>query len=351
MLSRRAAYNLLMNNKAVLVLVLSLIAGFGQSLAAQDRPASPATGDIAAAATKFLATLDDTQRSKVVFGFKDNAQRARWSNFPTSFVKRGGLRLGDLTKPQRDTVMALLAAALSPRGYEKVLQITEADEMLRKSSGETIFGRDNYYVSFLGQPSVTEPWMIQFGGHHLGLNITMVGAQGTTLAPSHTGAQPAMYELEGKTVRPLGREADKAFALLSSLDPTQRKQAVLSFQIRDLVLGPGRDGQMIQPEGIKGSALTEKQRAMLLDLAGEWTGILPETAAKPKMDEMKKNIADTWFAWSGPTEKGGAAYFRIQGPTVIIEYAPQRLGGDPAQHIHTIYREPLNDYGAKWWKP
>jgi hypothetical protein len=348
--SRRAAYNPLMNNKAVLVLVLSLAAGFGQSLAAQDRPASTATGDIAAAATKFLATLDDAQRSKVVFGFKDNVQRARWSNFPTSFVKRGGLRLGDLTKPQRDAVMALLATALSPRGYEKVLQITEADEMLRKSSGETIFGRDNYYVSFLGQPSATEPWMLQFGGHHLGLNITLVGAQGT-LAPSHTGAQPAMYELEGKTVRPLGREADKAFALLSSLDPTQRKQTVLSFQIRDLVLGPGRDGQIIQPEGIKGSALTGKQRAMLLDLAGEWTGILQETAAKAKMDEMKKNIADTWFAWSGPTDKSGAAYFRVQGPTVIIEYAPQRMGGDPAQHIHTIYREPMNDYGAKWWKP
>ena len=106
--------------------------------------------------------------------------------------------------------------------------------------------------------------MIQFGGHHLGLNITLAGEQGT-LAPSHTGAQPAIYELEGKTVRPLGRETDKAFALLSSLDEAQRKQAILGFQMRDLVLGPGRDGQTIQPEGIKGSALTEKQRA---DAAG-----------------------------------------------------------------------------------
>ena len=66
---------------------------------------------------------------------------------------------------------------------------------------------------------------------------------------------------------------------------------------------------------------------------------------------MKKDIAEMWFAWSGPTEKGGAAYFRVQGPTVVIEYAPQRLGGDPTKHIHTIYRDPTNDYGAKWWKP
>jgi hypothetical protein len=121
--------------------------------------------------------------------------------------------------------------------------------------------------------------------------------------------------------------------------------------MRDLVLGPGRDGQTIQPEGIKGSALTVKQREMLLDLAGEWTDIQKEVVAKAKMEEMKKNISETWFAWSGPTEKGAAAYFRIQGPTVIIEYAPQRLGGDPTKHIHTIYRDPTNDYGAKWWKP
>lgn len=87
---------------------------------------------------------------------------------------------------------------------------------------------------------------------------------------------------------------------------------------------------------------------MLLDLAGEWTGILHEAVAKAKMHEMRKNIAETYFAWSGPTEKGSAAYFRIQGPTVIIEYAPQRLGGDPTKHIHTIYRDPTNDYGLKW---
>jgi hypothetical protein len=192
--------------------------------------------------------------------------------------------------------------------------------------------------------------MIQFGGHHLGLNITFVGENGT-LTPSHTGAQPAHYEVEGKTIRPLGRETDKAFTLLSSLDEGQRKQAILGFEMHDLVLGPGRDGQMIQPEGIKGSALTEKQRGMLLDLASEWTGLMHEAAAKAKMEEIQKNIAETWFAWSGPTEKGGAAYFRIQGPTVFIEYAPQRLGGDPTNHIHTIYRDPTNEYGAKWLKP
>ena len=364
----------------ILAITAGLSSGAATSLRAQDptpmanpaatgtnsgaqHSAAPAkaTGEIAAAAKKFLATLDDAQRGKVVYDFKDNAQRQRWSNFPTSFVKRGGLRMGDLTQPQRDAAMAVVAAALSPQGYEKVLQIIEGDEVLKKTDrgggpggggrgGPAMFGHDEYYISFLGQPSATEPWMIQFGGHHLGINITLVGEQGT-LAPSHTGAQPAIYELEGKTVRPLGRETEKAFALISSLDEAQRKQALLGFQMHDLVLGPGRDGQTIQPEGIKGSALTDKQREMLLDLTSEWTGIQSEAVAKAKMDEMKKNVAETWFAWSGPTEKGSAAYFRIQGPTVIIEYAPQRMGGDATKHIHTIYRDPTNDYGAKWWKP
>jgi hypothetical protein len=343
-----------MNKKIILASALSLcgvwfgLNGFAQGSPTPGKPA----GEIAAAAKKFLATLDDAQRGKAVFDFKDEAQRKRWSNLPTGIFRRAGLRMGDLTQPQRDAVMAALAAALSPQGYEKVLQIVEAEEALRKGEGggRLMFGRDEYYVSFLGQPSATEPWMIQFGGHHLGLNITLAGEQGT-LAPSHTGAQPAVFEFEGKTVRPLGREVDKAFVLIASLDEAQRKQAILGFQMRDLALGPGRDGQTIQPEGIKGSDLNEKQREMLLDLASEWTGIMREPFAKAKMDELKKHIAETWFAWSGPTEKGAAAYFRIQGPTLIIEYAPQRMGGDATKHIHTIYRDPTNDYGAKWRTP
>jgi hypothetical protein len=334
---------------AILASALSFLGLALNTFAAESSAKGNAAGEITAATKKFLATLEEAQRVKVVYEFKDDAQRKRWSNLPTGSVQRGGLRMGDLTKPQRDAAMAVLAAALSPQGYEKVQQIVEADELLKSSGGRMTFGRDEYYVSFLGQPSTTEPWMIQFGGHHLGLNITLVGERGT-LTPSHTGAQPAIYELEGKTVRPLGREVDKAFALIAALNESQRKEAILGVQMRDLVLGPGRDGQTIQPEGIKGSALTEKQREMLLDLASEWTGIMHEAAAKAKMDEMKKNIAETWFAWSGPTENGSAAYFRIQGPTVIIEYAPQRLGGDSTKHIHTIYRDPTNEYGKKWLK-
>jgi hypothetical protein len=124
---------------------------------------------------------------------------------------------------------------------------------------------------------------------------------------------------------------------------------VLGFEMRDLALGPGRDGQTIAPEGIPGSDLTDEQQELLLDLAGEWTGIIYDAAAEAKMAELREHIDETWFAWSGPMEQPATAYFRIQGPTAIIEYAPQRMGGDVTNHIHTIYRDPTNEYGATWW--
>ncbi|MGE3309769.1 MAG: DUF3500 domain-containing protein [Limisphaerales bacterium] len=306
------------------------------------------TTRIAAAANAFLATLDDAQRGKVGFAFDDAAQRKRWSNLPVTMAERRGLRLGDLKSNQRDAAMQVLAAALSRMGYEKIVGIVESDEALRKESGPNSppFGRDEFFISFMGEPSVTAPWMIQFGGHHLALNITVAGDNGV-LTPSLIAVQPAKFILDGRTVRPMGRETDKALELIKALTEEQRHQAILGAQMRDLVLGPGHDGETIQPEGLKASALDEAQRQLLLELVAEWSGIIHDSAAAAKMNEIKANLAETWFAWSGPLE-AGKAYFRIQGPTVIIEYAPQRLGGDVTMHLHSMYRDPTNDYGRKF---
>jgi hypothetical protein len=245
--------------------------------------------------------------------------------------------------------MALVSSALSPRGFEKVQQIVEADETLKRNErSNPMFGQDLYYISILGTPSPKDPWMIQFGGHHLGLNITIAGERGI-LTPTLTGAQPSLYTVNGKTVRPLAGESDKAIALLNTLDEGQRKQAILGFRLADLVLGPGKDGKIIQPEGLKASAMNERQRGMLLEVISEWSGIVHERAAAARMNELKAEINDTWFAWSGPTEvspgKNIAAYYRIQGPHLVIEYAPQPMGSDPSMHVHTMYRDPTNDYG------
>jgi hypothetical protein len=349
--------------------------------------AQTATSRIVRAANAFLSTLDGKQRETVMFPFDDQEQRKRWSNFPVAVVPRGGISLKDMNGPQRLAAMALLASALSPKGFEKIQQIMEGDEVNKKLDGNNppfgnrgprrrpgnggpppgnggpppgvgrapawngpMFGKDLYYFSILGKPSETDPWMLQFGGHHLALNITMAGERGV-LTPTLTGAQPALYTIGGKTVRPLGQESDKAIALLQALDESQRKQAILSYQLADLVLGPGQDGKTIVPEGLKASAMNEQQRAMLLDLISEWAGIIHESAAAARMAEIKSDLNETWFAWSGPTTvtpgRNITAYYRIQGPHLVIEYAPQELGGDPAMHVHTMYRDPANDYGRK----
>jgi Protein of unknown function (DUF3500) len=346
--------------------------------------AQTATSRIVSAANTFVSTLDQKQRHSAVFAFDDEQQRARWSNLPTGFVPRGGISLKDMTPAQRSAAMALVSSALSPRGFEKVQQIMEGDEVLKDTEGNgppfgggpppgpgngppnggagrgrppfanggdgQMFGKDLYYLSILGTPSENNPWMLQFGGHHLALNITIDGERGI-LTPALTGAQPALYTLDGKTVRPLGRESDKAMALLNALDESQRKQAVLNYRVADLVLGPGQDGKTIQPEGLKASAMSDKQRVMLLDVIAEWTGIIHESAAAARLVEIKTDIDETWFAWSGATTvapgKNITAYYRIQGPHLVIEYAPQGLGGDPSMHVHTMYRDPTNDYGRK----
>ncbi len=366
-----------------LILFVLVFAGWMLRLTAQQEkinttPAPPlrvepakesdATGKTVAAAKAFLATLDDAGRAKVSFPFSSE-QKTKWSNLPVGIYARNGLRWGDLSAAQREATMKLLATALSKQGLQKVKEIMEGDEVLKTpasgraggpppgtppggNSGRAtgpIFGRDEYYLVLLGAPSLTEPWMIQFGGHHLAINLTIVG-KSNVLTPSLPAAQPASFKLNGETVRPLGRENDKSFALINSLDAAQQKQAILNYQVSNLVLGPGEDGKTIQPEGIKASGLNDAQKEKLLDIVYEWVGILNDEAAAARMAEIKANLPETWFAWSGPTTNGSAAYYRIQGPTLLIEYSPQRMRGGSGldlDHIHTIYRDPTNDYGAR----
>ncbi len=365
--------------------------------------AQSATSKIVSAANAFLSTLDEKQKQNVLFAYDDEQQRKRWSNFPISIVPRAGLSMGELNPAQRAAAMTLVSSALSPRGFEKVQQIMDGDEVLKSTDGGgggrgpggpggppqgrgpggpppgrgaddqpqgpppgnggrgrgrggpgggggLQFGKDLYYVSILGTPSEKTPWLLQFGGHHLALNITIVGERGI-LTPTLTGAQPALYTLNGKTVRPLGQESDKALALLNALDENQRKQAILSFRMADLVLGPGQDGKTIQPEGLRVSAMNDRQKAMVIDVMAEWAGIVNEREAAVRMAELKAEINETWFSWSGPVTAAPsgniAAYYRIQGPHVVIEYAPQEMGGDASLHVHTMYRDPTNDYGRR----
>jgi hypothetical protein len=304
------------------------------------------------AATAFLDSLDSKLKEKALYEF-DSVKKSNWSNLPVTMVPRNGVRVGDLTKAQRAKAMSVVAAVLSKTGYQKVLDIVDGDQMLAenakggnakgKGGGRApMFGADEYYLAIFGTPSDTKPWMVQFGGHHLGINVTVIGKL-FILTPTHTGAQPALFKRGDREVRPLGTESDTAYKLMGSLNEKQRAQAIVGERAQgELLLGPGRDGKKIEPKGIKGSALSPEQQVLLLDVIAAWVNITEPEAASARMAAIKDKIGETWFAWSGPIETGKSASFRVYGPSVVIEYAPQGGTG----HIHTVIRNPEDEYGA-----
>lgn len=321
-----------------------------------DATASPTTGSadatsaIVAAANGFLGTLSDDEKSAVLFDWSDSEQKQRWSNLPEGGFQRAGLMWGNLGDSTKDAWLAVMQATLSEEGYSRVIAEWNADDQLGGGGGGggLTFGSQYYWIAFIGEPSETDPWQWQWGGHHVTVNATVVGAN-VALTPSFIGVQPGTYtDANGDTVRPLGDIADEAFALINSFDATQQGTAVLGDSYVDLVLGPGQDGKTIQPEGLPASEMSDDQKAALLHLMAHYTGLANDAAATARLDEVSANLDETYFAWYGPTAEGSASYFRVTGPTIVIEYSPQGMGGDPANHIHGIYRDPTNDYGAKY---
>jgi hypothetical protein len=172
-----------------------------------------------------------------------------------------------------------------------------------------------------------------------------ISKSNVSLTPSFIGVQPSTYTASTGSVRPLGDIEDEANALVTSLDATQQKAAVLGSNYIDLVLGPGQDGKTIQSEGLAGSKMTDAEKAALLKLVNHSGGLVNDEDAAARLAQLKSDLDTTYFAWYGPTTKGSPAYFRVTGPHIVIEYSPQSMGG-AALHIHGIYRDPTNDYGA-----
>ena len=369
------------------------------------------TPAIVTAAEAFLATLSDEQQDAAQFDWNDDTQRHNWSNFPLGGpgVNRQGVKWGDLDAEQRAALVNLLGTLLSSDGLKMVQEQMAADDIVaanddgggppgappdegQATDGEAppagtepdqasavdqaqandqgnaqtadasqsdagappqgerppvSFGSAYYFVSFVGEPSETEPFMIQFGGHHLAINATVAGPH-VTLSPTLTGGQPLRFVLNGRPVYIVEEEAVQAAQLLASFDETQRQGAVVSDERADLVLGPGHDGEVLQPEGIAGADMDVQQRAQFLELIEGRLGILNADDLAAVMAPIAENLDQTTFAWFGPTEPLGAAYWRVVGPTVILEFAPQSNDGDPTDHAHNIYRDPTNEYGAAW---
>ncbi|WP_425053414.1 DUF3500 domain-containing protein [Psychromarinibacter sp. S121] len=314
----------------------------------QVAPADQQSQQIVAAARAFLDTLSEDQTQQALFDFADNTQRSNWSNFPDGPVVRKGVMRGDLQADQLDALDALLRTVMSEDGYRNILLQLAAEETLDTGGGGPNFGDEYYYASFLGEPSTDAPWMFQFGGHHLAINVTVAGPD-LAFSPMLTGGEPLNIEFDGADVFITEAETRAAAALMDSLTVDQRAMAIRSDEIINLLLGPGAFGTVLAPEGIQATQLDDAQRQLLLDVIAARLGFMNDDDFAAKMAVIEADLDATWFGWWGPVDELGAAYFRVTAPSAIIEYAPQNMRGDiPTDHAHNMYRDPGNDYGIAW---
>ncbi|KAA9083770.1 DUF3500 domain-containing protein [Microbacterium radiodurans] len=313
----------------------------------------------AAAAEAFLATLTEEQREAVLSAYDDETKTTSWSNFPVTFVDRAGLNLADLTDEQRTAALAVLEALLSDEAYATVTGIMGGDQYLSdySSSGDAdVLGQ--YYIAFFGDPSDTDAWSLQFGGHHLGINADLDEAAGTvTFAPTHLGVQPAVYtDASGTEVQPFDAICTDAFAFFDSLSAEQ--QATLTSG--DVTMcAPGDTCDFESGSGLTGADLTDEQKDLLLALMANWVGMADEETTAAALTEIEATLDETVIAWSGETTydmtTGNGIDFSISGPDVYIAFQAQQgsAGADVDGvttsgwgHVHTIYRDPSNDYAG-----
>lgn len=304
----------------------------------------------AKAANEFLSLLDPETKENTLFGL-DSVERKKWMNDPPEKTERGA-RLGDLNEEQIQAAMRLLYSVLSEKGFYRAWSVPLADQQnVPPGKRYTGFGTEDYRLVIFGNPSPETPWALQFDGHHLAINISIHGSK-MCLSPSLIGTEPHQFELGDRTVSPIKPFTEKAFHLIRSLTGDQRAKAIVSKERIDTALAkPEFDGEIPQPIGISGSELGEEERKLLLDLISEYVATLPDRVAEVRIQELENGLDETWFSWGGTTKDRSAVSYRIQGPTLIVEYACQVFNPDaPYDHIHTVYRDPTNEYGAKFMR-
>ena len=337
---------------------------------AQSADSSPAAMEaspqrMAEAARNFLAALSPQQRTAAEFPFDADAERTRWSNLPASMVERSGARLGDLSDEQRRKLHELLRASTSSQGYQKIAGVIRLDEVLHEEASAAVASGErrlperlleswtsaNYWVAFFGRPG-DSAWGWLINGHHMAASFTVVDDR-IAFTPLFLGAEPHEIEhgLEAGW-RVLANEGDRGWRLLQALDDAQRAVAVLGDDIPgDVLTGPGRKGSLSEFSGISASALTEAQRGLLWELVEEFAANADHGAADAQLARIGADGLDSLhFAWIGPTDDRSARYYyRVHGPSVLIEYIVEEgVGGNPANHVHSIIRDLGNDYGEDW---
>ncbi len=317
----------------------------------------------------FLATLDEAQRSVVMASLDDNATRTGWSNLPVGMAPRSGMAVADMSVEQRLAMHAMMAAAMSSQGYLEATTIMWHEDVLHEIFSAMIAGlpdddprkagalafKDNYdtekfYVSVFGDPK-GEDWGWTVTGHHYAANFTVSGGK-IAFTPLFVGANPQIVP-SGRYAgwRILQHEADRAFALLTSLEQEKLAQAVVSDVVDDEIFaGKGQQDRIGAPVGIRASDLDPAQRRLLSGLIDEYLGDASDEAAARQRLAIESDGDDALhFAWWGPTDDPAARFmFRVQGPSIVIDYVRESTPDGGYNHVHSIVRDPSNDYGADW---
>jgi hypothetical protein len=306
---------------------------------------------IIAAATAFLASLNEPQKTAVVFEVDSEAWRT-WSNVHP-FMMRHGVCLEDLAPEQRNAALALVRESLSASGFASARDVMKLNEHIRELTGRNEeYGEWYYWMSIMGTPSASEPWGWQIDGHHLIINCFVLGDQ-IVLTPTFMGSEPVSAE-SGKYAgtRVFEAEEAKGFALMRALTPEQQRKATLGMQLPMDVFGTAfRDNIEMNYEGIRYGELSTEQQGLLLRLIETYVGRVRPGHAEIRLDEVKQHLADTYFAWIGGCDDESPFYYRIHSPVILIEFDHQpgiALDNDePSRnHIHTLVRTPNgNDYG------
>lgn len=314
---------------------------------AQSKSQEKATQNMAKSANGLLALLTPEQKAKALFDFTD-AERTNWHFVPRD--DRKGVQLKEMDAKQKAAAMALLKTGLSQKGYTKATTIMAMENVLKAIEKGTGPVRDTerYFVSFFGTPpfAASKPWGWRFEGHHFALNVTLVGGK-VAASPNFYGTNPAEIRVDDggmKGTRALKDEEEAARALLTALTPEQQKIAIYDVAApNDIVTGDKKKVAALEAKGIAYKDLTKEQKKRLDALIGVHTGNMASDLASARTERLNKAGKDAiLFAWAGETGVGKRHYYRIQGPTFLVEYDNTQ---NNANHIHSVWRDFDGDFG------
>jgi hypothetical protein len=294
---------------------------------------------MAEAALIFLQALSAEQRAKATAPV-DSEERLNWDYRPHA---RSGLSFKDLDPGQQKLAHALIANGLSRQGHTKAMAIMSLEPILRVLTGRDRYDPDFYYLTIFGTPG--EPaWGWRLEGHHVSLNFLVAGGH-LAVTPNFFGANPARV-LEGPRagLRVLAAEEDLARRLLKSLDEQQFPQALLADEApADIITSNERLVRPDTPQGLTYAQMTPEQQKSFQDLVQEYTGRMPPGVAAARLERLEREgWAYLHFAWAGPANPGQPHYYRLHGPSFLVEYDNTQ---NNANHIHTVWRDLQGDWG------